>query len=95
MKLDWSARSLADINSIKAYISASNPRAADRVFTAIKATGERLRRFPHSGPRGNRAGTRQIVVSGTPYLIVYRLGPDTIEILRVLHGRQSWPDTDP
>lgn len=95
MKLDWSRRSLADIDNIKAYIRTSDPPAAYRVFTAIRATADRLRRFPRIGPPGRQQGTREIVVRGTPYLIVYRLAGTTIEILRVLHGRQDWPATEP
>lgn len=95
MKLDWVGRSLADIDSINAYIRSSNPTAAARVFAAIKSTAERLRSFPRSGPPGRLPGTREIVVRGTSYLIVYRLGGETTEILRVLHGRQDWPGTWP
>ncbi len=95
MKLDWTGRSLADVDDINAHIRSSNPTAAARVFTAIKGTADRLRRFPRSGPPGRQPDTREIVVPGTPYLIVYRLRGKAIEVLRVLHGRQSWPDTDP
>jgi toxin ParE1/3/4 len=51
--------------------------------------------MPRSGPPGTLPDTRQIVVTGTPYLIPYRLGSDTLVILRVLHGRQNWPDAGP
>jgi toxin ParE1/3/4 len=95
VKLDWTGRSLADVDDIKTYIRSGNPSAAARVFSAIKSTADRLRRFPQSGPPGRQPGTREIVVPGTPYLIVYRLRRNTIEILRVLHGRQDWPATDP
>ena len=95
MKLDWVGRSLADIDNIKAYIRSQNPTAAARVFNAIKGTAARLRRFPRAGPPGRRPGTREIVVRGTPYIIVYRLGSGSIVILRVLHGRQRWPFTAP
>ncbi len=39
------------------------------------------------------AGTREIVVSQSPYIVAYRRVGDTIELLAVLHGRQRWPDT--
>ena len=93
MTLDRVGRSLADIDSINANIRSSNPMAAARVFTAIKSTADRLRRLPGFGPPGRQPGTREIVVPSTPYLVVYRLGGDTIVILRVLHGLQNWPDT--
>ena len=93
MKLDWSARALADIKSIDAYISRHDPRAAERVFKAIQAAAQRLRTFPRSGPPGPLPGTRQIVVTGTPYLMPYRIEADRVVVLRVLHGRWLWPST--
>lgn len=35
------------------------------------------------------AGTREVVVPGTPYVIPYRLRSDRLEIIAVFHGRQS------
>jgi plasmid stabilization system protein ParE len=28
---------------------------------------------------------------GTPYVIAYRVEPDAVVILRLLHGAQNWP----
>lgn len=95
MRIIWSAPSLADIDSIHAYIAQHDPPAAERVFKVIGETAERLLVFPRSGPPGRIPGTRQIVVPGTPYLMPYLVEPDRIVILRVLHGRQDWPDTGP
>jgi plasmid stabilization system protein ParE len=30
-------------------------------------------------------------VAGTPYLVVSRVEPDAVVVLRVLHGAQRWP----
>lgn len=57
----------------------------------IRHTANRLIRLPHIGRPGRWPGTREIVVRGTRYLMPYRIMPDAIEILRVLHGRQRWP----
>jgi toxin ParE1/3/4 len=38
------------------------------------------------------AGTRELVISNTPFIAVYRLvGTERIEVLRLLHGAQRWP----
>lgn len=37
-------------------------------------------------------GTRELVITGTPYLVPYRVVGDVIVILRVLHGARQWPD---
>jgi toxin ParE1/3/4 len=52
-----------------------------------------LVRFPESGRPGRRSGTHELVIGRTPYLVVYHALGGTIQILRVLHGRQRWPST--
>jgi toxin ParE1/3/4 len=42
------------------------------------------------GRVGHVEGTREWVVSDTPYLIVYRVKNEAVEILRVWHGRRNW-----
>lgn len=81
-----------DLVAARAYIARDNSAAADtqvaRVLTAVAG----LLQFPEMGRPGRRAGTRELIVSRTPYVAAYRLRGDAIEILRVLHGRQRWPD---
>jgi len=45
------------------------------------------------GRLGRVAGTRELVLSRTPYIVIYEFrGPDEeIYILRLLHGAQRWP----
>jgi toxin ParE1/3/4 len=43
------------------------------------------------GRIGRRKGTRELVVAGLPYFVVYRLRASTIEVLRVIHGARDWP----
>ncbi|PIW88418.1 MAG: type II toxin-antitoxin system mRNA interferase toxin, RelE/StbE family, partial [Nitrospirae bacterium CG_4_8_14_3_um_filter_44_28] len=40
---------------------------------------------------GRVEGTRELVISGLPYIIPYRVKNNTIEILRVLHAARKWP----
>lgn len=69
-----------------------NPAAADRQIERILAAIAGLLQFPEIGRPSRRSGTREMVVAGTPYIAAYRLRRDVIEVLRVLHGRQRWPD---
>ncbi|RVC58420.1 MAG: type II toxin-antitoxin system RelE/ParE family toxin [Mesorhizobium sp.] len=95
MKIVWSAFALSDRDGIFTHIEADNPAAAiavdDRIITAIG----RLRDFPESGRTGRLAGTRELVIVGTPYVAAYQLNETTVRILRVLHGAQRWPDDLP
>jgi toxin ParE1/3/4 len=51
-----------------------------------------LEEFPRLGRTGDRAGARELVVARTPYILVYPIGGDVIEIVRVLHGAQRRPE---
>lgn len=93
MQVVWTARALRDVAALRSYISQDQPPAAERQVELILATVDGLARFPHRGRPGRRAGTRELVVGQTPFLVAYRLRRDFIEVLRVLHGRQRWPDT--
>lgn len=95
MRLTWSAFALADRDGIFTYIEAVNPSAAVLIDERIVATIRRLIDFPASGRIGRIAGTRELVINGTPYIVAYAVTETTIRILRVLHGAQEWPDSLP
>jgi toxin ParE1/3/4 len=73
------------------YISRDNPDAAARTVAAIVGAVENLKRFPASGRPGRVSGTRELVVSGTPYIVPYRVRGDAVELLRVFHAARKWP----
>ncbi len=37
-------------------------------------------------------GTRELVVTGTPYVIAYRVEAHAVVVLRVMHGARRWPE---
>ncbi len=91
-RLLWGSAALADLRRIRAYVAEHHPGAAGRIADRIRRSSHRLIDRPRIGRPGRCAGTRELVITGTPYLIAYRITPDAIEILRVLHGRQRWPE---
>jgi len=80
----------ADLDSIVDHIALENPEAALDIWDDIERQIERLRDFPRSGRIGRMPETRELVVSGTPYIVVYLISDD-VELIRVLHGAQKWP----
>jgi toxin ParE1/3/4 len=93
MRLIWSPEAIDDLAHLRRYIARENPAAAKRIVDAIVATTEnRLTRFPKSGRPGRVHGTYELVIPRTPYIVPYRIGGDTVEIVRVYHGSRRWPD---
>jgi len=95
VNLEWSIFALEDREAIFDYIEADSPRAAISVDDRIETRVEGLAQFPEMGRPGRIEGTRELVISGTPYIAAYRIRGNTVRILRVLHGAQKWPDEMP
>ena len=87
----WSPRAIAHLADLRAYIARENPGAAARVAMALLAAVERLAELPNLGRPGRVAGTRELVVPGTPCVIPYSLRGGRLEVIAVFHGRQRWP----
>ena len=91
MKVVWLSRALADRDSQIDYIAQDSPKAAIGQGDRIERQIETLSAYPELGRKGRVAGTRELVVNRTPFIVVYRVRAERIEILRVLHGAQMWP----
>jgi toxin ParE1/3/4 len=96
MKLRYTPQARRHLDAIAEYITERNPAAALRVGRRIQETIGLLADFPRMGHPGYLAGTRELVVPGLPYVIVYRLhdeGEEILVILGVYHGAQRRPGT--
>jgi toxin ParE1/3/4 len=87
----WPPRAIEHLAHLRSYIARENPKAANRVAAVLLEAVERLGELPNLGRPGRVAGARELVVSGTPYVIPYRLRGDRLEVIAVFHGRQRWP----
>ena len=74
------------------YIAGETPDAASRAAERNWQSVQHLAGNPQAGREGHVAGTREWLVSDTPYLVVYRIRNDEVEILRLWHGRKNWRD---
>lgn len=92
MRLEWSIFAMADREAIFDHIETESPRAAVVVDERISVQSQTLIQFPHSGRPGRVDGTRELVIGQTPFVIAYRVTDGVVQILRVLHGAQEWPD---
>lgn len=91
MRVRWLHAALRNLDIEAEYIARDNPEAAAGAVIAIQASVERLSNHPSMGRPGRVPGTRELVVSGTPYVIPYRVRGEEVQILRVFHGARKWP----
>lgn len=92
MRLVWTEPAIRDLQAARAYIARDKPGAAAAQMEIVLAAVMGLLDFPNLSRPGRRAGTRELVIPRTPFIVPYRVRGDAIEVLRVLHGRQQWPD---
>lgn len=87
MRIRWTKPAVRDFTQICDYIEThSSPTAARRVALSIYQRIGTLTEFPESGRTGRKPETRELVFSGLPYLVIYRIHGEDVEILRILAG---------
>ena len=92
MNVVFSPQAREDLREIFIYIAEDSLPAARLVLTRIKERVKELKDNPHIGRPGRVPGTRELVITKTPYLAPYQVVDDAIQILRVYHGSRQWPD---
>lgn len=88
----WTAPAKEDVKAQLEYIYKDNPEAAKSMAIRIKVSCAGLDQFPKIGREGSVKDTRELVIPNTPYVCVYRLVEQRVEILRLLHTKRMWPE---
>ena len=89
MRIRWTAPAADDLYRIVRYISRNSSESARRVAKTIYDACESLAEFPGRGRKGVEAGTRELIVTSLPYIVVYRILDNNVEVLRIWHGAQQ------
>lgn len=92
LKLRWTLPAFKQLREARLYVEAENPHAAPMLGKRIEDGMQRLTLFPEMGRVGRRAGTRELVIPGTPLIVTYRITADTVEVLSVIHGARRWAE---
>ena len=92
MRVRWLDQAVHDLEAVRAYIARDDPTAAGEVARRIREAVRTVADYPAAGRPGRVPHTREIIVTGTPYIIPYRIRAGMVEILRVPHAAQEWPD---
>ena len=89
----WLPRAINDRDAQIEYIAGRNPRAAINQGDRIDSQIAQLISYPEMGRLGRQIGTRELVITNTPFIVVYRIrvSLNRIEVIRLLHSAQNWP----
>lgn len=92
LRLDRSPQANLDERDIWLSIAPDNIAAADRFIADLHDAEERLMEFPQLGRARPQLGeaVRSWVLGS--YLIIYRVTPSAVEVLRILHGARDIDD---
>ncbi|HEY4311061.1 MAG TPA: type II toxin-antitoxin system RelE/ParE family toxin [Pirellulales bacterium] len=89
MRLRWIASGRATLLSSLRRIRDDNPAVANDLARRIDVAVQRLEAFPHSGRIGTVPITRELVIPGLPFIVVYRVTDAEVQILRVFHDKRE------
>lgn len=91
MRVEWHPTARVDLAELVRYIADDDPSAAYRVHEEIRNQINMLATHPRIGRPGRVIGTRELVITGTPYIAAYRIFGELLTVLRLLHGARLWP----
>jgi toxin ParE1/3/4 len=91
MLLSWTPQARIEREAVIEYIAEDNPVAALDQLNEIEEQTALLTTQAKMGRVGRVRGTRELVINRTPFIAIYRIEGQRIEIIRFLHGAQQWP----
>ncbi|MGB8888178.1 MAG: type II toxin-antitoxin system RelE/ParE family toxin [Candidatus Korobacteraceae bacterium] len=91
MEVRWSPQAFEDLERIFRRIQKENPNAAHDVAKTLYDGCTALKKFPNLGRSGRMKGRRELVFPPLPYIVVYQVKADAVEISRIYHAAQDWP----
>lgn len=88
--IEWTEQAVRQLVQAEDYIALSNSEdVAERITAHIVSSIQQLLRFPMSGRTGRVAGSRELVVSNTPFIVAYAIDHDRVVVLAIYHGARS------
>jgi plasmid stabilization system protein ParE len=90
MFIRWTVPAAEDLENVHRYLDLNYPHLAQPTVRTIYQRIRSLKLSPNRGRPGHRAGTRELTITPLPYIVVYSVKSEFIEILHIYHGAQDW-----
>ena len=91
MQVRYTRLAISDLSQAYGYIEADSPQNARAIGKRIEKSIDTLALYPLLGKQGRVEGTREFLVTGTPFIIIYRAKKDVLQILSILHTSRKYP----
>ncbi|GCL42086.1 type II toxin-antitoxin system RelE/ParE family toxin [Dolichospermum planctonicum] len=91
MQVKWLRRALRNLEQARNYVFQDNPTAAQELIIKIQNAANQLQNYPFMGKNGRVEGTKELIISNSPYILIYRIKEETVEVLRILHTSKFYP----
>ena len=91
MQVRWTTPAAQDLEEITQYIQRDSESAALTVAKTLFDAANSLELLPSRGRVGRIPGTRELVVPGLPYIVVYQVMSAAVRILHIYHSARNWP----
>ncbi len=92
MRIRWTVPAADDLESIKNYLQQHYPHIAEPTVRTIYQRVRSLKISPNRGRPGHRDGTRELPLTPLPYVVVYSVKAEAIEILHIHHAHKTGGD---
>jgi plasmid stabilization system protein ParE len=91
VRLRWTPAAAADLANISEYLKIRHPHYRERTMRKLFGTILSLKSAPYRGRVGREKGTRKLLFAPLPYVAVYRVKEQTVEVLRIYNAAQDRP----
>lgn len=88
-RVRWRKRALADLRDFHDWLSTLDRAKPRQTISRIHAAAESLKRLGDYGRPSIEPGVREPSVRNAPYVIVYRIDGDVVDVLAVYHTAQD------
>jgi toxin ParE1/3/4 len=92
MRVRWAEVAQLQLPEIGEYIARDNESAAETMIMRIRDAVGHLGAYPAIGRVGRVSDTRELVVSGTPYIVVYTVYAGSVQVAAIWHAKRAWPN---
>jgi len=92
MQVKWLRRALRNLEQARNYVFQDNPTAAQELIIKIQNAANQLQKYPFMGKNGRVEGTKELIISNSPYILIYRVKEESVEVLRILHTSKRYPE---